>query len=73
MKRKVVSIILALFLGNFGIHKFYLRKNVQGILYLLFSWTFIPSILAFIDVINLILMSNDKFNHKYNKIITNDS
>ena len=41
-KSKAIAIILALFLGGIGIHKFYLGQAGQGILYLLFCWTFIP-------------------------------
>jgi hypothetical protein len=46
---EVVGILLALFLGGFGIHHFYLRRTGLGVLYLLFSWTPIPWILGFIE------------------------
>jgi len=46
---EVVGVLLALFLGSFGIHHFYLRRNGLGVLYLLFSWTGIPAILGFIE------------------------
>ncbi len=46
---EVVGILLALFLGTFGIHHFYLRRTGLGILYLVFCWTGIPSILGFIE------------------------
>jgi TM2 domain-containing membrane protein YozV len=48
-KDEVVGVLLALFLGTFGIHHFYLRRDGAGILYLLFSWTGIPAILGFIE------------------------
>jgi TM2 domain-containing membrane protein YozV len=41
--------ILAIFLGSFGIHRFYAGKVVSGIFYLLFCWTFIPGIIAFVE------------------------
>lgn len=50
-KSKKVYIILAFFLGDFGIHQFYLRNYKRGILYLLFSWTFIPILISFYDII----------------------
>lgn len=46
---EVVGILLALFLGSFGAHHFYLRRNGLGIVYLLFFWTGIPAILGFIE------------------------
>jgi TM2 domain-containing membrane protein YozV len=48
-KDEIVGLLLALFLGNFGVHKFYLRRNTAGVFYLLFFWTGIPAILGFID------------------------
>ncbi|MBX9704718.1 MAG: NINE protein, partial [Gammaproteobacteria bacterium] len=34
-RNRIVAALLAIFLGGFGIHKFYLGKTGQGILYLL--------------------------------------
>ena len=48
-KSDVVAILLAFFLGSFGAHRFYLGETGWGILYLLFCWTFIPHIVAFIE------------------------
>ena len=66
MKNKNVAILLTFFLGGLGIHKFYLGNNFAGILYLLFSWTFIPALLAIFDFIGLLLMSDQTFNAQYN-------
>jgi TM2 domain-containing membrane protein YozV len=46
---EVVGILLALFLGTFGIHHFYLRRTGLGILYCCFFWTGIPAILGFLE------------------------
>jgi TM2 domain-containing membrane protein YozV len=46
---EVVGILLALFLGGFGVHHFYLRRTGLGVLYLLFYWTPFPWILGFIE------------------------
>jgi TM2 domain-containing membrane protein YozV len=46
---EVVGILLALFLGSFGVHHFYLRRTGLGILYLCFCWTAIPGFLGFIE------------------------
>ncbi|WP_409978168.1 TM2 domain-containing protein [Anoxybacteroides tepidamans] len=66
MKSKIVAGILAILLGGLGIHKFYLGKLGQGVLYLLFSWTGIPSIIGFIEGIVYLLKSDEEFNQKYN-------
>ena len=46
---EVVGILLALFVGSFGIHHFYLRRTGLGILYCCFFWTGFPAILGFIE------------------------
>ena len=46
---EIVGILLALFLGTFGIHHFYLRRTGLGILYCIFFWTGIPSLLGFLE------------------------
>lgn len=66
MKDKNVAAILALFLGGIGVHKFYLGRTGAGILYLLFSLTMIPALLAVIDFFVLALMDNDEFNRRFN-------
>jgi len=66
VKDKTTAGLLALFLGGIGIHKFYLGRGGQGILYLIFCWTFIPAVIAFIEAIILLTMSDADFNLKYN-------
>ena len=48
---KVVYLVLCFFLGGLGIHKFYAGKTGMGILYLVFCWTGIPAIVAFVEFI----------------------
>jgi len=64
-KSRVIAIVLALLLGGIGAHKFYLGRIGMGILYLLFCWTFIPSIVAFIEGIIYVTMSDAEFARKY--------
>ena len=64
-KSRVAAALLAFFLGGIGVHKFYLGRPVWGILYLLFCWTFIPAIIAFIEFIIYLCMSDDAFAAKY--------
>jgi len=65
-KNKLVAILLAFFLGGFGIHKFYLGRTTAGVFYLLFCWTFIPAILSFFDFLGLIFTNEERFNKIYN-------
>lgn len=64
-RNRVVAGLLALFLGGLGIHKFYLGKGVQGVLYLLFCWTFIPAIIGFVEGVTYLLMSEETFFERY--------
>jgi TM2 domain-containing membrane protein YozV len=66
MKERAVAILLCFFLGSFGIHKFYLGNSAQGIIYLIFSWTFIPGIFAFFEFLGLCFMSDREFNTRFN-------
>jgi TM2 domain-containing membrane protein YozV len=67
MKDKTATALLAFFLGGIGIHRFYLNQIGLGFLYLLFSWTFIPFIVDFIDFIVFLVMDKRNFDQKYNK------
>ncbi|MDO7834764.1 TM2 domain-containing protein [Sphingobium sp. HBC34] len=64
-KSRGVAIILALLLGGLGIHKFYLGRAGWGFLYLIFFWTFVPAIIAFVEAIIYAIMSEDAFHSKY--------
>jgi hypothetical protein len=46
---ELVGVLLALFLGCFGIHHFYLNRVGLGILYCCFCWTGIPAVLGVIE------------------------
>ena len=63
--QKGLYIMLALFLGGAGVHKFYAGKWMMGILYLLFSWTYIPIIISLFDVIVAILKPSDEYGRIY--------
>ena len=68
MKDKNVAGILALFLGGFGIHRFYLGQAGLGIFYMIFFLTPIPWIIGLVDAILFFSMDKEQFNQKYNKM-----
>ena len=62
---RTTAILLAFFLGAFGAHKFYMGKTKQGILFIVFAITGIPSILAFIDFIKFILIGDAEWYYRW--------
>ncbi|UBM58213.1 TM2 domain-containing protein [Marinilongibacter aquaticus] len=68
MKEKSTAGILGILLGGLGVHKFYLGKTGQGIIYLLFCWSFIPAIIGLIEGISYLTQSEEEFNRKWNGI-----
>ncbi|ALS79495.1 hypothetical protein AUO94_13070 [Planococcus kocurii] len=67
MKNKLAAALLAIFLGDFGAHKFYLGKPGMGILYLLFFWTGIPAVIGIIEGILYLLQSEESFQEKHGR------
>ncbi|NLJ17012.1 MAG: TM2 domain-containing protein [Clostridiales bacterium] len=68
IKNKIAAGLLAIFLGGFGIHKFYLGKVGMGILYLVFCWTYIPALIGFVEGIIYLTQSDHNFCVK-NKVL----
>ncbi len=58
-----MAIILAIFLGWLGAHRFYLGQIGWGIIYLIILWVFAPLvvIISLIDAIRYAFMSDDEF------------
>jgi TM2 domain-containing membrane protein YozV len=68
MKDKNVAGILALFLGSFGVHRFYLGQIGLGILYIILNvFFFFSFFLSLIDAIVFFSQDKDAFDLKYNK------
>lgn len=66
-KSKMIAGLLAILLGTFGIHKFYLGNWVLGIVYLIFFWTYVPAILGLIEGIRYLILSDESFARQYDK------
>jgi TM2 domain-containing membrane protein YozV len=64
-RSRVAAGLLGIFAGTFGIHKFYLGKTGQGIVYVIFFWTFVPAIIGFIEGIWYLTMSEAEFQARY--------
>ena len=67
VRSKTAAGILAILLGSFGIHKFYLGKITEGVLMLMFSWTCIPWLIGLIEGIIYLSQSDEEFSMK-NKV-----
>ena len=64
MRNRTTALILCIFLGCLGIHKFYLDRVLWGIIYLLTGGLF--GIGWFVDIFRLVFMTDVTFNSKYN-------
>lgn len=63
-KSKAAATLWCIFLGGFGAHKFYMGSWGWGIVYLLTCWLYIPFIVAMVEWVRYILMSDDEFHSK---------
>ncbi len=64
-KDRLVAILLALLLGTFGVHRFYLGNIAVGVVYLLFFWTGIPGFIAWLEAIYFLTRSNEDWARTY--------
>ncbi len=66
MKNKQTASVLALFLGNFGIHRFYLGQAEWGLAYLALCCTGLPAILGCIEGVRIAGLDPQEFDNLYN-------
>lgn len=64
-KSRTMAGVLAILLGDFGIHKFYLGNTKMGVIYLLFSWTGIPALVGLVEGIQYFMMKDEEFAQKF--------
>jgi TM2 domain-containing membrane protein YozV len=60
-KTKTAAGCLALLLGGVGIHKFYIGSWGWGMLYVLFSITYVPFLISLYEGIMFLTMSDSEF------------
>jgi TM2 domain-containing membrane protein YozV len=65
VKSRPLAIVLALLIGGFGIHRFYLGPVAWGVAYLVFFWTGIPAFLAWLEALYFLTRSNEEWAAKY--------
>lgn len=58
--KKIYYCALAFFAGGIGAHKFYAGKVGWGILYLLFSWTFLPMLISIVEFLYALTKKEDE-------------
>jgi TM2 domain-containing membrane protein YozV len=63
--RIIAGLLAILLVGGFGAHKFYMGQAGKGLLYLFTSWLFFPFIIAFLEGIRYLLMSDEDFEEQY--------
>jgi TM2 domain-containing membrane protein YozV/predicted RNA-binding Zn-ribbon protein involved in translation (DUF1610 family) len=64
-KERITAALLAMMLGGIGVHKFYLGQHGTGVVYVLFCWTFIPTVVGLIEGLIYLFQSDEDFNKKY--------
>ena len=60
-KNKKEAGVLAIVFGGIGMHKFYLGKYGQGLIYAALCWTFIPALLGIVEGIHFLTESEEQF------------
>lgn len=66
LKTQTAAGLWCVFLGQFGAHWFYLGRTVAGVLSLLFFWTAIPGIIAFVNGLQIAYGDRYVWAKKYN-------
>lgn len=72
-KSRPLAILLALLLGNFGLHRFYLGDIAWGIGYLLFFWTGIPGVVAWLEALYFLTRSNEDWAREHGGMVESPS
>lgn len=53
--------IVAILFGGLGLHKFYVGKYGKGMIYAVFCWTFIPTVLGIAEGVHILCLTDEEF------------
>lgn len=57
---QLIYVLIAFFLGAIGGQKFYSGRIAAGVLSILFCWTYIPTIIAIVDIVKALTQRADE-------------
>jgi len=66
MRNKYFAWFLAILFGSIGVHKFYLWKYIQWVLYFCFCFTYVPTIISIFEWVVYIFNTDEWFDINYN-------
>lgn len=66
MKKFWNFVAIAVLGGVFGLQEFYMDHIGLGVVAVLFWWTCIPAVIAYIEAIVWLFKGEDEFNRRYN-------
>ena len=62
---QTTAVMLAMFGGIIGLHRFYLGDRRWGFIYLVFCWTAVPMFIGWYDTVRLARLNSRGFDLKY--------
>lgn len=67
---KIALLLITFFFGAVGGHKLHVKKFGQAAIYIVFIWTGIPSLVAFVEFILYIFKSEDDLQTAYPDVLS---
>ena len=65
IRNKKLAAVLAIVLGSFGVHKFYFRQYLFGLIYLALCWTYVPLVVSIVEGIMLLVQPDEVLERRY--------
>lgn len=67
-KNKIIAGFLAICLGGIGAHKFYHGSWGWGLVFLVTCWTYVPTVVSFVESIIYFSCNRNEYDIKYNRL-----